>query len=57
MATFLLDTSVIIDTLNNRRGRPAYLLELVKAGHVSGVLSHQYHRGLRGNAAQRTGGN
>ena len=34
MATFLLDTSVIIDTLNNRRGRPAYLLELVKAGHV-----------------------
>jgi len=34
MATFLLDTSVIIDALNNRRGRPAFLLELVKAGHV-----------------------
>jgi predicted nucleic acid-binding protein len=34
MATFLLDTSVIMDVLNNRRGRPAFLLELVKAGHV-----------------------
>jgi len=34
MATFLLDTSVIIDTLNNKRGRPALLLDLVKSGHV-----------------------
>jgi len=34
MATFLLDTSVIIDVLNNKRGRPAMLLEMVKAGHV-----------------------
>lgn len=34
MAVFLLDTSVIIDALNNRRRRPAFLLELVKAGHL-----------------------
>ena len=34
MATLLLDTSVIIDTLNNKRGRPALLLDLVKSGHV-----------------------
>jgi predicted nucleic acid-binding protein len=34
VATFLLDTSVIIDALNNKRGRPAFLLDLVKAGHV-----------------------
>ena len=34
MAIFLLDTSVIIDVLNNKRGRPAFLLELVQAGHV-----------------------
>lgn len=34
MATFLLDTSVIIDVLNNKRERPALLLELVKSGHV-----------------------
>ena len=34
MATFLLDTCVIIDLLNNKRGRPALLLDLVKSGHV-----------------------
>lgn len=34
MAVFLLDTSVIIDVLNNKRGRPALLLELVTAGHT-----------------------
>jgi len=34
MATFLLDTCVIIDALNNRRGRPAFLLELAKSGHI-----------------------
>src|SRR5437016_2566933 len=34
MATFLLDTSVIIDVLNNRRARPTLLLDLVKSGHV-----------------------
>jgi len=34
MATFLLDTSVIIDVLNNKRERSALLLDLVKSGHV-----------------------
>src|ERR1700693_1669864 len=34
MATFLLDTSVIIDVLNNKRDRPALLRELLKAGHL-----------------------
>lgn len=34
MAIFLLDTSVIIDALNNKRSRPALLLDLLKAGHV-----------------------
>jgi predicted nucleic acid-binding protein len=34
MAVYLLDTSVIIDVLNNKRGRPALLLELVRAGHA-----------------------
>jgi predicted nucleic acid-binding protein len=34
MATFLLDTCVIIDALNGKRGRPALLLDLVKFGHV-----------------------
>ncbi len=34
MATFLLDTSVIIDALNNKRDRPALLLGLLQAGHL-----------------------
>ena len=34
MATFLLDTSVIIDVLNNKRNRPALLLELLREGHL-----------------------
>jgi tRNA(fMet)-specific endonuclease VapC len=34
MATFLLDTSVIIDALNNKRGRPDLLLELLNDGHL-----------------------
>jgi tRNA(fMet)-specific endonuclease VapC len=34
MATFLLDTSVIIDVLNDKRGRPAFLLELLAEGHL-----------------------
>ena len=34
MAVYLLDTSVVIDVLNNKRGRPALLLELVRAGHT-----------------------
>lgn len=34
MAAFLLDTCVIIDVLNNKRGRPGWLLNLVRSGHV-----------------------
>jgi predicted nucleic acid-binding protein len=34
MATLLLDTSVIIDALNGKRGRVALLLDLVKSGHI-----------------------
>jgi len=34
MAVYLLDTTVIIDVLNNKRGRSALLLELAEAGHT-----------------------
>ena len=34
MATYLLDTSVIIDALNNKRGRRDLLLELVRQGQL-----------------------
>ncbi|HEV2201257.1 MAG TPA: type II toxin-antitoxin system VapC family toxin [Bryobacteraceae bacterium] len=33
MATFLLDTNIVIDVLNNKRRRPALLRELLDAGH------------------------
>jgi predicted nucleic acid-binding protein len=50
MATFLLDTSVIIDALNNKRGRPALLIELLKTGHVLAccpINVTEVHVGLR----------
>jgi predicted nucleic acid-binding protein len=34
VATYLLDTSVIIDALNNKRGRRDLLLDLVKQGNL-----------------------
>lgn len=34
MAIYLLDTSVIIDALNGKRGRREFLLGLVKQGHL-----------------------
>ena len=34
MATYLLDTSVIIDLLRNRRGRAGLLRELLLQGHL-----------------------
>jgi predicted nucleic acid-binding protein len=34
VATYLLDTSIIIDALNNRRGRREFLLDLVKQGNL-----------------------
>ena len=34
MATFLLDTSVIIDTINDKRGRRLYLRGLLEAGNL-----------------------
>ena len=34
MATYLLDTSVIIDALNNKRNRRRLLLDLLRQGHL-----------------------
>jgi hypothetical protein len=34
VATYLLDTSVIIDALNNKRGRRELLLGLARQGHL-----------------------
>jgi predicted nucleic acid-binding protein len=34
MATYLLDSSVIIDTINAKRGRPEFLKGLIQQGHL-----------------------
>jgi predicted nucleic acid-binding protein len=34
MSTYLLDTNVIIDILNDKKGRRALLLDLLNQGHV-----------------------
>ncbi len=34
MSTFLLDSSVIIDTINNKKGRPGLLKDLLQQGHL-----------------------
>jgi predicted nucleic acid-binding protein len=34
MSTYFLDTSVIIDALNNKRGRRDFLLDLLRQGHL-----------------------
>ena len=34
MATYLLDTNIIIDALNDKRSRNAALFSLVAAGHT-----------------------
>lgn len=50
MATFLLDSSVIIDVLNNKRDRPALLLKLLRDGNVLGccpINVTEIYAGLR----------
>ena len=39
MATYLLDTSVIIDTLNGKRNRPNLLAELIRQGNTFACCS------------------
>jgi predicted nucleic acid-binding protein len=36
MSTFLLDSSVIIDTINDKKGRAQLLKELIQQGHLLG---------------------
>ena len=44
MVTFLLDTSVIVDTLNGKRGRAEVLDELlIRQETCSRLLSDQHH--------------
>jgi len=58
MSTFLLDTSVIIDALNNKRDRAALLLGLVESGHLLDccpINITEVYAGMRPNEAVATG--
>ncbi len=52
MTTLLLDTSVIIDAVNEKKNRRQFLRDLVQQGNVPGLLSHQRDGDLRRNAAK-----
>jgi predicted nucleic acid-binding protein len=50
MPTYLLDTTVIIDTLNDKRNRKLLLLDLLKQGHLLGccpINVTEVYAGLR----------
>jgi predicted nucleic acid-binding protein len=57
MTTFLLDTSVIIDTINDKRGRGLLLKGLVHEGHVLAccpINVTEVYAGLRAHEETRT---
>ncbi len=57
MATILLDTTVIVDHLNGRRGRTAFLDGLIDQGHVLAccvVNITEVYGGLRPSEETRT---
>lgn len=50
MAVFLLDTSVIVDALNGKRGRETRLFDLLAAGHLlasCAVTTAEVYAGMR----------
>jgi predicted nucleic acid-binding protein len=57
MATYLLDTSVIIDTLNGKRNRALLLMELVQQGHLLACCAinvTEVYAGVRSHEETRT---
>lgn len=57
MTTFLLDTSVIIDTINGKRDRGQLLKELIYEGHVLAccpINVTEVYAGLRAHEESRT---
>ena len=58
MATFLLDSSAIIDTLNGKRGRAKLLEDLIQQGHVLAccpINITEVYAGMRPHEEIRTG--
>lgn len=57
MTTYLLDTSVIVDTLNDKRGRAELLRQLLDQGHLlacSSVQVTEVYAGLRSHEEAAT---
>ena len=57
MGTFLLDTSVIIDTLNDKKDRRLFLKQLVAQGHVLACCAinvSEVYAGLRPKEEEKT---
>jgi predicted nucleic acid-binding protein len=57
MATYLLDTSVIVDALNGKRGRGQLFKELLQQGHLLACCSinvTEVYAGLRSHEETRT---
>ncbi|MBI3697906.1 MAG: PIN domain-containing protein [Acidobacteria bacterium] len=57
MATYLLDTSVIIDCLNGKRGRPELLEGLLEQGNMlacCSIIVTEVYAGLRPHEAAKT---
>lgn len=58
MATFLLDSSVIIDALNGKRGRHLLLRDLLSQGHLLACCAinvAEVYAGLRPSEEEATG--
>jgi predicted nucleic acid-binding protein len=59
MSTFLLDTSVIVDTINGKRGRDQLLLDLIAQGNTLACCSiniTEVYAGMRPSEELRTTG-
>jgi predicted nucleic acid-binding protein len=59
VADFLVDTSVLIDALNGKRGRNEALRDLVRQGHMlasCAVTVAEVYAGMHPSEAQATGG-
>jgi predicted nucleic acid-binding protein len=57
MAIYLLDTSVIIDALNQKKNRNAFLLDLAERGHTLAccpVNVAEVYAGMKAKEEQRT---
>ena len=57
MTTFLLDTSVIIDTINGKRDRAELLKQLIRQGHLLAccpINVTEIYAGLRAHEEART---